>query len=206
MAHPTTWTPEQDAEMLRLVKSGHSFRQIEAMMKRGRPNITRSSIAGRVKRLKVDVSGTHVVASPEFWTAEMAQDARQMWDEGDSMSAIGRALGVSLGAVRRKRDRDGWPDRPPVAHGPKPLPKRRGFILQPMNRTPTVDVKPSKPPPVEPSPDMPTCCELESRMCKWPIGSVPVGHGERLRFCGGDRLDGRPYCADHCRQAYREAA
>ena len=35
--------------------------------------------------------------------------------------------------------------------------------------------------------------------CKWPIGDPRT---DRFGFCSKESLPGRPYCADHCAQAY----
>ncbi len=42
--------------------------------------------------------------------------------------------------------------------------------------------------------------DLNERMCRWPIGHP--GDND-FRFCGAQRIPGRPYCADHCAVAYR---
>jgi GcrA cell cycle regulator len=34
--------------------------------------------------------------------------------------------------------------------------------------------------------------------CKWPVG----GEGADMRCCGSERVDGKPYCADHGRLAF----
>ena len=38
-------------------------------------------------------------------------------------------------------------------------------------------------------------------MCQWPIGD-PRDPG--FRYCSGPRQPGRPYCAEHCREAYQK--
>lgn len=48
-----------------------------------------------------------------------------------------------------------------------------------------------------------TTANLTERMCRWPIGHP--GDPE-FRFCGNQRVPGRPYCADHCALAYRGKA
>jgi GcrA cell cycle regulator len=42
--------------------------------------------------------------------------------------------------------------------------------------------------------------DLNERMCRWPIGHP--GDND-FRFCGAQRIPGRPYCLDHCALAYR---
>ena len=52
----------------------------------------------------------------------------------------------------------------------------------------------------EPSPKFVGTADLTDRMCRWPFG-----HPEEpeFRFCGKQRIAGRPYCAEHCALAYR---
>ena len=40
--------------------------------------------------------------------------------------------------------------------------------------------------------------ELGPHDCRWPDGE-----GASIRFCGARKVDGKPYCARHCRIAYR---
>lgn len=41
--------------------------------------------------------------------------------------------------------------------------------------------------------------ELTSENCHWPIGDP---HHPDFHFCGRSALEGRPYCAHHCRISY----
>ena len=43
--------------------------------------------------------------------------------------------------------------------------------------------------------------ELEKHHCRWPV----EGTDAETFFCGADRVDGLPYCAQHCRMAYQPA-
>ena len=40
--------------------------------------------------------------------------------------------------------------------------------------------------------------ELEKHHCRWPV----KGTDAETLFCGADRVEGSPYCAEHCRMAY----
>ena len=42
--------------------------------------------------------------------------------------------------------------------------------------------------------------DLTEKMCRWPIGH-PVD--DDFRFCGEPSIPTRPYCGEHCVQAYR---
>jgi GcrA cell cycle regulator len=42
--------------------------------------------------------------------------------------------------------------------------------------------------------------ELDSETCRWPVHDPA---GPDFFFCGAQSAAGRPYCAAHCRRAYR---
>jgi hypothetical protein len=42
---------------------------------------------------------------------------------------------------------------------------------------------------------------LEKHHCRWPV----EGADTETFFCGADRVEGLPYCAQHCRMAYQPA-
>ena len=67
-------------------------------------------------------------------------------------------------------------------------------------------IRPAPAPPPEPFSDnaplaTQPCAliELDSNRCRWPLG--PINECATL-FCGGDAVDGRPYCLHHCGRAY----
>lgn len=43
--------------------------------------------------------------------------------------------------------------------------------------------------------------ELGRHDCRWPVNDA--GQGEVHLFCGAAAAEGKSYCADHCRLAYR---
>jgi GcrA cell cycle regulator len=43
--------------------------------------------------------------------------------------------------------------------------------------------------------------ELEKHHCRWPVEGEDAG----TFFCGADRIEGLPYCAQHRRMAYQTA-
>jgi hypothetical protein len=43
--------------------------------------------------------------------------------------------------------------------------------------------------------------ELEKHHCRWPV----EGAHAKTVFCGANKLDDMPYCAQHCRMAYQSA-
>jgi GcrA cell cycle regulator len=40
--------------------------------------------------------------------------------------------------------------------------------------------------------------DLKSRQCRWPVHSIDDVHF----FCGAPKVDGAPYCSEHCALAY----
>ena len=41
---------------------------------------------------------------------------------------------------------------------------------------------------------------LKPNQCRWPIGDPD---SENFHFCGEQVFAGKPYCYEHCRQAYQ---
>ena len=41
---------------------------------------------------------------------------------------------------------------------------------------------------------------LKANQCRWPIGDPD---SENFHFCGETVFSGKPYCYEHCRQAYQ---
>ena len=40
--------------------------------------------------------------------------------------------------------------------------------------------------------------DIKEHQCRWPVGT--------MEFCGGDKIDGGPYCDAHSRLAYTKSA
>ena len=80
---------------------------------------------------------------------------------------------------------------------PKPMPS----IVQKKVRPPSPEPEPlpvDPPPPVVPL--MVSLRALKPHMCKYPIGHPFEAD---FGFCGHPRVDGRPYCLEHCQLSYR---
>lgn len=43
--------------------------------------------------------------------------------------------------------------------------------------------------------------ELKANECRWPVNEA--SQGDVHLFCGAAAVAAKPYCADHCRLAYR---
>ena len=53
---------------------------------------------------------------------------------------------------------------------------------------------------VESAPVIIRTADLTEKMCRWPIGHP---NDDDFRFCGEPSIPTRPYCNEHCFQAYR---
>ena len=121
------------------------------------------------------------------WTEERLEKLRKLWNDGLSISQIGEALGVSRNAIAGKAHRMALPKRP-----------------SPISKTATEVKKPVKPkPPAEPV-NLPLRLQLRNlswsrSKCCWPTGD-PKKSG--FEFCGKPIVPGKPYCRDHCQEAY----
>jgi len=45
--------------------------------------------------------------------------------------------------------------------------------------------------------------EIERGECRFPVNDAP--NGRHFLFCGDVAREGKPYCTNHCRLAYRPA-
>ena len=51
----------------------------------------------------------------------------------------------------------------------------------------------------EPKKDTVSMAKLRPGMCVWPEGEPG---SDEFHFCGGEAVEGKPYCAAHCERAY----
>ena len=117
------------------------------------------------------------------WTDERLAKLRELWDKGLSISQIGEELGVTRNAIAGKAHRLG-------------LPKRQSPISQ--KKAAPVEVV------VEEPADLPLRMALRKlnwsrSKCVWPTGDPK--HTD-FSFCGKPIIAGKPYCNDHCIEAY----
>jgi GcrA cell cycle regulator len=128
-----------------------------------------------------------------LWTEEREAALRKWHGLGLSGSAIAVQLGISRNAVLGKIDRLGLSSGEPRSAKPvrqKPKVERKRPWM-PLPETVELPAMPAAPK------NAITLLELKSHQCRWPFGDGPI------LFCGGDAVDGKPYCAGHCRVAYR---
>jgi GcrA cell cycle regulator len=159
------------------------------------------------------------------WTEETIARLRGLWAEGHSTAEIGRRMGVSKNAVVGKAHRLSLPARPsPIRRlgsdmavrppaprrvvGPTlpPLPEqtREAAPQRPTPRPPEAPVRstPAPEPPRAAAPLRPVSVPRSSARvsaCCWPIGEPGK---PSFRFCNGEALANKPYCAEHAQLAY----
>ena len=147
------------------------------------------------------------------WTTEAIERLKALWAEGHSTAEIGRRMGISKNAVVGKAHRLHLSARPsPIRRDarprPAPVPRAPRPVHVPMQRLAPAPVlrqaPPAAPPPQASAPPVvrsfPSARpRIGSRTCCWPIGE-PSTPG--FRFCGGDPMANKPYCAEHAALAY----
>src|SRR3984893_16967578 len=153
------------------------------------------------------------------WTEERVALLTKLWADGLSASQIAAELGgVSRNAVIGKRIRLGLPDRGPTrnrvtrtAKKPKP-PRRYQFGNGVDNRPPPEPFKPA--PPIEAPPAQRKTIlvrDSKGQLCANDaltsvVWRFPYGEGTKddpFYFCGGQALEGLPYCAAHAAVAFQ---
>ncbi len=161
------------------------------------------------------------------WTDEIIHRLKALWAEGHPTAEIGRRIGISKNAVVGKAHRLGLDARPsPIRRGLPGEPARRPSIRRVTGPTlPTMVTPPWSEPPVPTPPAPPELPETAppapvpapalraiSRLpggsrapggrlvtCCWPTGEPGT---RSFRFCDGESLPGKPYCATHAALAY----
>ena len=116
------------------------------------------------------------------WTEERLEKLKQLWDKGLSISSIGEELGVTRNAIAGKAHRLG-------------LKKRQSPIAK---KAVTKEVALGEPE------NLPLRLALRKlnwsrSKCAWPTGDPK--HTD-FSFCGKPILAGKPYCPDHCAEAF----
>ena len=169
--------------------------------------------------------------NPSVWTAPKLTLLRTLWAEGLPATQIGERLCVSKSAVIGKVHRLCLPGRPSplgVAAHPVARPRKAANAAPPASARPAKPTLPTRHPkdttqprpPVarvvlratqrEPAAALPTPAESpptprprldpRAQSCRWPSGE-PGQAG--FHFRGEPAEPGKPYCALHCKRAYR---
>lgn len=131
--------------------------------------------------------------SCEPWPSERVEALKRMVADGVlGPSAIGRALGVSRGAVSMKVKRLdlAWPR---ATNGAVPCKKTEPSWI---DIAPAAVIEPI----AREDGSLVTIGNVGDRECRYPCGDQ---HGGELRLCGRDVKPGSPYCHGHSRKAIR---
>ncbi len=148
----------------------------------------------------------------ETWTEDRVARCKALWAEGLSASRIAKELGgITRNSVIGKVHRLGLSGRGKSPSSPRPrwkqVGKRVKLVLEP--RQPAAPSKPQPQPIPEivdgviPKGQRRTLFELTNDTCRWPIGTPGMPD---FYFCGGQSVDGCPYCSYHLRVAYQPPA
>ena len=126
------------------------------------------------------------MAEDNSWTEDRLKKLKTLWNKGLSISQIGEELGVTRNAIAGKAHRIG-------------LPKRQSPISGAAAKKPAKKTAP-------PDPDRPLPLRLALRKIKWSRNSCvwPTGDPKTVEFsfCGEKIEPGKPYCPNHCAEAY----
>lgn len=135
------------------------------------------------------------------WTEQRTARLRELHAQGLSFGKIADKLGVTREACAGKVSRMGLSTRQVAPRKPRQTtPQKSGPVLAQLRVAPSV--QPTLPPMPEPDASTRRCTllQLTNGVCKWPFGAP---QSPDFFFCGGDAVDGKPYCVEHCRVAYR---
>jgi GcrA cell cycle regulator len=126
------------------------------------------------------------------WDDAHAEHLQALAKMGLSASLIARALNEKFGTSYSRNAVIGRMSRESVES--RPL-KQRYVRIKPPRIKPPMNVI------HENAPHKCSLLSLTNNSCRWPLGSIfaPVEF-----FCGGGAVEGKPYCAEHCRVAYRD--
>jgi GcrA cell cycle regulator len=151
------------------------------------------------------------------WNDERVELLKKLWADGLSASQIAAELGgVTRNAVIGKVHRLGLSGRAksPSSGIPRPRKPRSHMmrVARPLSRGANALALAYEMEP-EPEPELieniipigqrRTLLELSDKTCRWPIGDPATPD---FFFCGGNPLEGLPYCNYHARVAYQPAS
>ncbi len=143
-----------------------------------------------------------------IWTNTVLKKLKALVDKGLPTSVIGEKLGISKNAVVGKLNRLGWNAKAnsaaAAAAAAKKIPAKK-VVSVAKNAKPTAPASKSTSAKtlsahqriIQHSLNM---ASLKPDQCRWPIGNPD---SERFHFCGEPVFSGKPYCYEHCKQAYQ---
>ena len=126
------------------------------------------------------------------WNEKRQIQLTKLWQEGLSITQIGKKMGTSRNAIAGKVHRMGLPKRKSLVNEkddkttPKPRSKKKAVV------------------PLLERDDLPLKLALRNitwsrSRCSWPIGNP---QSTDFHFCSKDVVVGKPYCNEHCFAAY----
>ena len=150
------------------------------------------------------------------WTDERVELLKKLWADGLSASQIAAELGgITRNAVIGKVHRLGLSGRAKSTSSASPRPRKARSPMMRMGRASirgntalahAYDIEAEATPElienIIPIGQRRTILELTELTCRWPIGDP--GSSEFF-FCGGNTINGLPYCGYHSRVAYQPA-
>jgi GcrA cell cycle regulator len=125
------------------------------------------------------------------WTTGNLKKLDTLWRVGRPAAEIAKVLGTSKNSVISKANKLHLPSRAAT----RELQNPHGIKLK--KTSIELKITPSEWSHKAHNPK--GLLELKSNECRWPIGEPGE---EGFCFCGGLRLEGRPYCAEHLSIAY----
>jgi GcrA cell cycle regulator len=156
------------------------------------------------------------------WDTAALKKLKALTGKGLSTAEIGKRLGMSKNAVVGKLNRLGWNSK---AGGVDAGADERAIAKKPAKAAPKKPIAaPAKKPAVKsvaPAPAKKPAAKsagknlamhqriiqhslgmasLRPDQCRWPIGDPD---SENFHFCGCQVFVGKPYCYEHCKQAYQ---
>ena len=168
------WTPERIDALKAHWSKGLNTRAIARELKNG---ITRVAVLGKIRRLGIADSAPDIIVQPAVQRAARKPNGRRVGAPRRLAPAtIPRRLASTAITLWRPRSVPRWV-----------------LEAQPYVDDPAVDA------------DIPrfqrrSFQQLNARACRWPVGD-PSNSG--FFFCGAQRSANKPFCAAHCRRAYR---
>ena len=115
------------------------------------------------------------------WTEDKIKKLKKLWSVGKATAEIAKTLGMSKNSIIGKVHRLNLISRPSPIKKEKVVkkkvaPKKQGIIR---------------------------LMDLKINTCRWPIGDPK---DEDFHFCGEQTVTGKPYCLQHCQEAYLNMA
>ncbi len=145
------------------------------------------------------------------WTDEKVEKLKKLWKKGLTTVEIGKALGISKNAVVGKAHRLQLESRPsPIKKAGEPKvekPQVKIEVKKEVAKKETVET-PVKTPEAKvkkvvlknnTAEKFVTLMDVTATSCRWPIGDP---NEPDFHFCDKEAIEGKPYCLEHCAQAY----